>query len=146
MRNIILVLFIALVSTSCATLQKKTSTSVAVDTKVAQFPTIADLDVQSKVSKTVEWYWNPFEFMQISVKQRKENLKADIVKEANADVLLEPQVTYTKTPFGKREIEITGYPATFKNFRKATSEDLEALKAVSDSQEKQIVVVKKGIF
>ena len=84
--------------------------------------------------------------MQISVKQRKDNLKADIVKEANADVLLEPQVTYTKTPFGKREIEITGYPATFKNFRKATSEDLEALKAVSDSQEKQIDVVKKGIF
>jgi hypothetical protein len=55
---------------------------------------------------------------------------AHVLKEANADVLLEPQYTYTKVPFVQRTLTVTGFPATFKDFRKATAADLEALKII----------------
>lgn len=118
-------------ATSCSTLRKSSSTALPIESSVRQYPTVVDLEVKGeKISKQVEWNFVPFNLGQPSLANRKQNLLADAVKEQEADILLEPQMTYTKVSFGKRTLTVTGYPATFKNFRKATSEDLEALKAV----------------
>lgn len=130
-RNFILLLAgMALLATSCSTVRKSTSTSMAVESGVYQYPTVADLDVKPKVEKQIVWNFVPFNLGQPSLENRKQNLKADIIKENGADVLLEPQIVYTKKPYGERTLTITGYPATFKDFRKATEADLKALEIV----------------
>lgn len=130
-RNFILLLAgMALLATSCSTVRKSTSTSMAVESGVYQYPTVADLDVKPKVEKQIVWNFVPFNLGQPSLENRKQNLKADIIKENGADVLLEPQIVYTKKPYGERTLTITGYPATFKDFRKATEADLKALEVV----------------
>lgn len=55
----------------------------------------------------------------------------------NADVLLEPQFHFEKTQYGQRSLTVSGYPATYKNFRKATDADLNAIKVCTDSNEKK---------
>ncbi len=123
---------------ACTTIRKSTSTTLAIDSGVMQYPTVADLDVHEKVETTISWGFVPFNWGQPPLQQRQDNLTADIIKSKGADVLLEPQVVYTKEPYGARTLTITGYPATFKNFRKATSEDLEALKVVTPPHEKKV--------
>lgn len=51
------------------------------------------------------------------------------VEESNADILLEPQIKTTRTfmNLGGGSVTITGYPASFKDFRKASEADLDAL-------------------
>lgn len=123
---------------ACTTMRQSTSTTLGIDSNVYQYPTVADLDVHEKVETTVTWGFVPFNWGQPPLQQRKDNLTADIVKNNGADVLLEPQIVYTKQPYGTRTLTITGYPASFKNFRKATSEDLEALKVVTPAQETKV--------
>lgn len=126
-------LFVAVAALAClssCTTVRKTATTSPIDTKVYQYPTVADLDVKNKIEKTVEWNFVPFNLGQPSYELRKQNTIAEIVKENGVDVLLEPQISFTKVSFGKRTLVITGYPAAFKSFRNATPADLEALKAV----------------
>lgn len=130
-QNIILLFtFVTVLFSSCSTMKKSTSTTMNVESGVYQYPTVADLDVKQKIEKQIEWSFVPFNWGQPPLQLRKNNLIADIVKENNADVLLEPQITFIKQPFGKRTLIITGFPASFKNFRKANKEDLKALEIV----------------
>ena len=116
--NIILLFTcVTILFTSCSTMKKSTSTTMTVESGIYQYPTVADLDVKQKVEKQITWNF-------------KSNLVADIIKENKADVLLEPQVTFTKKSFGERTLTITGFPASFKNFRKANQEDLKALEII----------------
>ncbi len=138
-RQIILMLAcMGLIATSCSTVKQSTSTSMAVESGVYQYPTVADLDVKAKVEKTVVWNFKPFNLGEPTLENRKQNLKADIIKENGADVLLEPQMVYTKKPFGERTLTISGYPATFKNFRKADDNDLKALEVVIPAPEMKV--------
>ena len=126
---------------SCTTMKKSTSTTISVNSSVLQYPTVADLDVHKKAETTVKWGFVPFNWGQPPLELRQKNLTADMIKDANADILLEPQIVFTKQPYGERTLTITGYPATFKNFRKATNEDLEALKAVDKPSERKVHVI-----
>lgn len=114
---------------SCGTVRKTSVTLADVETGVQQYPTVTDLTVLPKIEKTLTWNWRPFKFDDL--KLIKNNFMFDVLKEASADVLLEYQYNYTKTPYGERKLTITGYPAQFKDFRKATSSDLEALRVLN---------------
>ncbi len=132
MKRSIILLFtsIAIILTSCSTMKKSTSTTLNVESGIYQYPTVADLEVKQKIETKITWNYVPFNIGQPPLDLRKNNLIADLIKENNADVLLEPQVTFTKRPFSTRSLTITGFPATFKNFRKASKEDLKALEVV----------------
>lgn len=123
--DIILIALIALGMTSCRTIRVSTAETTEVQTNVIQYPTVTDLTVMKKVEKTITWNFNPFKHERLAL--QKTNLMADLLKELDADILLEPQYTFKKVPFGERTLSITGYPAKFKDFRKATEEDLKAL-------------------
>lgn len=129
---------------SCKTLKKSTSVTQNIDVNINQYPTMVDLSVSpQKVEKTITWEYSLFQIGQPSFADRKGNLIADIVKENGADVLLEEQSTYTKVPFGQRTLTVTGYPATYKNFRKADKEDLRALEIMNSRLvSKQTTVIK----
>lgn len=122
---------------SCTTI-KQTASTVEIDAQVSQYPTVADLEVQKKVEATITWNFRPFHIGEPKMKYIKGNMIAEILKKANADVLLEPQIIYSRTSFGERQYTVSGYPATFKNFRKATSADLEALKVNKPEHERTV--------
>ncbi len=132
----------ALLFASCTTVRKTASTS-DIRTEVMQYPTVADLDVLPKVEQTITWNFVPFHWGQPSLDVRKTNLQAEVIKAAGADVLLESQFVFTKRSFGERTLTVTGYPAKFKNFRKATPEDLEALSKVIPAPQQKVYKVSR---
>lgn len=133
-KNILVICAMAFLS-SCSTI-RMTSDSTPVMTPVSTYPTVADLNIQpTRISKTVTWQWNPFSTMSLST--RKDNVTAELVNENGADILIEPEYVQ-KTSWLNilgGSITVSGYPATFENFRKATPEDIEALKAVAPVKE-----------
>ncbi len=125
--NLLLVCVAIVLLPACSAKKAMTSSTMNVNSSVIQYPTVADLEIKPKVEKTMTWQF--YQIGKLSV--RKGNLVAEMVKENDADILLEPQVSFTKTILGPRTLTITGYPAKFKNFRKATESDLKALNAVA---------------
>lgn len=128
----------AITITSCQTVQQ-TATTTDIKAKVMQVPTVADLVVQpQRVEASQDWNWK---FLGGDcIAQRKKHLVYDIVKNAKADVLVEPHVNLTKKTFGKRSLTISGYPATYKNFRKASKEDMEAIHAANGTLKSVVIV------
>ncbi len=126
----------ALLLSSCTTVYK-TADTADVKNHVNTYPEVADLDVQAKVTKTMTWSFRPFYLGEPKKSTAKGNLISDVLKENNADVLLEPQFHFEKTQYGQRTLTVSGYPATYKNFRKATDADLNAIKVCTDSNEKK---------
>ena len=141
MKQKVILVFVCVMTlfSSCSVMKKSSSTAINVESGVYQYPTVADLDVKRKIEKVVTWNFVLFNWGQPSLELRKNNMIADIVKENDADILLEPQMTFTKKSYGKRTLVITGFPASFKDFRRATVEDLKAL-------EMTIPVSKKDIY
>ena len=139
MKKSILLLACIAALTSCTVTQKTAVTAPVTDVVVKQYPTVADLKVKpQKVERTETWPFVPFNWGQPSMKVRKGNMVADMLAENGADVLLEPQTVFTKRFLGPRKLTITGYAATFSNFRKATKEDLEALDMDVPAHEKTV--------
>ena len=127
----------ALLLSSCTTI-RKTAATADVHTGVYQYPTVADLEVLPKVEQTVTWNFVPFNWGQPSLSVRRGNLMAETLKAAGADVLLEPQFVYTKRSFGERTLTVTGFPAKFKDFRKATPDDLKALHELLPANKRKV--------
>lgn len=117
-----------LLCASCTTV-KKTASTVNVQNIVCTSPTVADLEVMDKVELKKEWHFRPFHIGEPKLGTVKGNFISESLQKMGADVLLEPQVNFSRTSYGPRVLIITGYPAKYKNFRTATSEELEALKA-----------------
>lgn len=119
---------VALMLTSCSTMQK-TATTAPVNNHVEQYPTVTDLVVMDKIEVTSTWNFRPFHIGEPNLYTAQANLIAETLKEKGADVLLEPQFIFKRTSYGERVLTVVGYPAKFSGFRKATAADLEALKA-----------------
>lgn len=119
---------LACLLTSCSTI-KKTATTVDVVHGIYAYPTVADLEIKDKVEMRSSWTFRPFHIGEPNMKTVKGNLIAETLQQIDADVLLEPQVSFSKTSYGERVLQITGYPAKYKNFRKASSQELDAIKA-----------------
>lgn len=120
---------VALLMGSCTTV-KKTATSVPVSHTVAQYPTVTDLEVMPKVEASCEWFSlcnNSSKLM-----RKRGNLVAETLKSKDADVLLEPHFIIVKSGPFSRKVTVIGYPAKYKNFRKASASDIEALKAAGN--------------
>lgn len=135
MKKAILMFFtLGLFMSSCS-ITRKTYTVQNITPTVLCYPTVADLQVGDKMKKTAEWKFSPFDYKMDNRKIRTENLIADMVKESGVDVLIKPEVVYTKESFGRRSVTVSGYPAKFSNIRRASIVDLDTLK--TDTLEKR---------
>lgn len=89
---------------------------------VIQKPVVADLDVdENKVKGTATASGE-------SVEAVKQQAIVSALKKANADVLVEPTFE-TEIKNGQITATVTGFPATYTNFRPIKEGDLELLKA-----------------
>ncbi|MDO5395691.1 MAG: hypothetical protein Q4F07_06985 [Bacteroidales bacterium] len=128
MKKYLLVAATAIALTSCTTVSHTAKTE-DVETHVYNL-TVADMDVsKDKVSKTTSWNWTPLST--VSVEAQKEKATAELLQEKKADVLVEPQYTVKRRGlFRGGEVTVTGYPATYRNFRPMTKDDAEAIATI----------------
>lgn len=132
--NLILLLSAVTMAFSSCTTIIKTSASTDVEASVEQYPLVSDLVVGQKISKTATWSWMLLD--PIPLVDRRDNLIADMLKEYNADVLVDMETQFEQSFFGRRSLTVTGYVATFKNFRNATEDDLRILKENDNMEHK----------
>ncbi|RZJ73116.1 MAG: hypothetical protein EOO45_10500 [Flavobacterium sp.] len=120
------IIIITLTLASCSSLKSTTNTSKTLNiygSGVIQKPVIVELDVkQTKVTATSTG----------KLGSNIETLKAEAVsvavKNAGADVLVEPTYTVV-TNRGTSTVTVSGFPATYKNFRDIKPEDVPLIKA-----------------
>lgn len=128
-RSMFLAAGFVLALSSCSTIQH-TSQVADVDTQVYNL-TVADMNVsKQKQTVTTDWKWNPL--TTVSLSAQKETATALLLNEAKADVLVEPQyIVKRRGLFRGGSLTVTGYPATYSNFRSMTTEDAEKLAKVN---------------
>lgn len=121
-----LMAIVILGAASCSSLKSTTNTAKTLSiygSGVIQKPVIVNLEVkQTKVSATVSG----------KLGSNLETLKAEAVsaavKTAGGDVLVEPTYTIVSNR-GSSTVTVTGFVATYKNFRDITIEDVPLIKA-----------------
>ncbi len=126
MKRILTGLVIAITLASCGITKSTTNTSKTLNiygSGVIQKPVIVELEVkQAKVTATVNG----------KLGSNIETLKAEAVsvavKNAQADVLVEPTYTIVSKG-GTSTVTVSGFPATYKNFRDITPEDVPLIRA-----------------
>lgn len=136
-RKILAMAIAALALSSCSTITN-TSQTAAVDTQLYNL-TVADMKVASKKdSVTVDWKWNPLST--VSLKAQKESATHILLGKSDADVLVEPQYIVTRRGiFRGGSVTVTGYPATYSDFRTMTAEDAEKIATINGDYNTAIV-------
>lgn len=86
----------------------------------------AQLEISDiSVSKTTTWFTGLFN--RTDLEQRKTNLINELCREVGADVLVDPQFTYSKKILGGGKLTVRGYPAKYKKFRILSEEEIDSL-------------------
>src|SRR5690606_31676545 len=126
MRIIITILAIAIAFSSCKSLNSTTNTANTLNiygSGVIQKPVIVELDVkQSKVTATVTGKLGS------SIEALKAEAVRSAIKAAQAAGPVEPRSTIV-TKGGTSTVTVKGFPATYKNFRDITPEDVPLIRA-----------------
>ncbi|WP_264549996.1 hypothetical protein [Flavobacterium sp. N2820] len=119
------ILILSLLATtiiSCNTIKSGTAKTIDIyGAGVLHKPVIADLEVNpQKTSKTIKL--KSIE----SLENAKNEIVRELLKENNADLLIEPKFEST-TINGKTELTVNGWLAFYKNFRPIKEEDIKFL-------------------
>ena len=119
-----LVLLAVVGLSSCSTTSTRVQSSRTTEIYgpgVLHLPVVADLNVrEEKVSATVTGSTSG------STKELRDLALAEALEKAGADVLVEP-VFESESTGTRITITVTGYPATYENFRQATHDDIGLL-------------------
>ena len=126
MKRIVTGFVIVVTLASCASTKSTTNTSKTLNiygSGVIQKPVIVDLDVkQTKVTATAKGKLGS------NIDALKAEAVSMAVKNTQADVLVEPTYTIVSNR-GSSTVTVSGFPATYKNFRDITVEDVPLIKA-----------------
>lgn len=117
------------------------SNIVNVETTITAVST-ADLEIaDERACKSTTWTMN---FLTgNTLEQRKANLIIELCREVGADVLVDPQFTFTKRMFGGGKLTVSGYPAKYKNFRTMTDSEIDAFIATPEYNTGKVVFINK---
>ena len=87
------------------------------DSGIYHTPVIADLEVQQiKITGTASGRQAEFEQLKVLATE-------NALSKSNADVLVEPRYSWEITGYDKMTMQVTGYSATYKNFRSISELD-----------------------
>ncbi|HIV32704.1 MULTISPECIES: hypothetical protein [unclassified Alistipes] len=141
MKRTILLLAAAVALSACSNSVYKSHTA-----RVARIPAamesmvnVSDLEVsETKVTGICTGKDGKY----LSKKVKEQNAIAEALKKTGADILVEPQFTYTYDKKGRlTTVEVSGYPARYRNFRSLTKEDAEAINALRNPSTQQQVLM-----
>lgn len=112
MKKYVLLPFIAGLMCSCSLVKSYSSKTVEIDPRVEADLTKVELNVSPQRSSGVCYRQKGLSF-----KEMQANAIADALSRSQGDVLVEPRFMIEKKRSGKiKVVNVTGYPATFKNF------------------------------
>ena len=121
--------------------ESKPENAVSVETTITAVAaadlTIADERVEKSTS------WGPKMFSPTSLEQRKANLIVELCREVGADVLVDPQFTYSKRFLGAGKLTVSGYPAKYKSFRSMSEAEIDAFITTPEYKEGKVVFINK---
>ena len=127
MIKIIYLIVISAFMTSCIIKKTETATTKILYVNgvgIIQNPTIVDLDVNgAKVSGRAVAKFGE------NIEDVKTLLVAEVLRKANADVLVEPRYVIA-TINNESIITVSGYHATYKNFRPIKEENIKLIKSI----------------
>ena len=131
--NILLVaILVTTLLTSCAVYKSKTSKTIDIyGSGVIHKPVLVDLDVRGRKASGIA-----NEKKHLSLETIKQNAIANLLKNEDADVLVEP-IFETEIYRSNITVTVTGWPATYKNFRSIQAEDVPLLQ-VGVSQKAEV--------
>lgn len=69
---------------------------------------------------------------------------SEALKKVKADILLEPRYEYTYDNNKLVSVKVSGYPATFTNFRQMTAEDAETINKLNSPAAETFVIIKEN--
>lgn len=123
-RRIIILFCATLFLMSCSSVSKYSSgKTIDITPTIVQKPTVADMQVNDQKvtgSHSGKIKTTPFESI-------KNEAVANALKTTNADVLVEPRFE-TTVDGSLTTVVVSGFPATFKNFRPMKNEDIPLMK------------------
>lgn len=141
--RLLLLTLISVVFTSAEGRKKdqEPTNTVNIETTITAVST-AELNISDKrVSKTSSW--GPKILSPTTIEQRKANLIIELCREVGADVLVDPQFTYSKRILGGGKLSVSGYPATYKNFRAMTDKEVDAFITTPEYETGKVVFINK---
>ncbi len=131
----------AVALSACSNRVYKSSTArvAEIPSKLESMVNVSDLEVSEvKVSGVCTGKDGKY----LSKKVKEQNAVAEALKKSGADILVEPQFTYT---YDKKDrltaVEVSGYPARYRNFRSVTKEDAEVINALRNPSTNQQVLM-----
>lgn len=102
----------------------------------------ADLDISpQRVSKTATWAFNFLSPMQLE--QRKSNLIDALCREVGADILIDPQFTYSRRILGSGKLTVSGYPARYRDFRSLNELEIDSLILNKDTVPERVIFINR---
>ncbi len=121
-QSILFVIAAYFLLSSCAVVKTNTvKTQDVYETGVLHSTVVANLEVkETRVTGTAMGQSTEAEKLKIDA-------AAQAIEKASADILVEPRYKI-ETVSSRTTVTVTGYPATYKNFRTMTEEDKELLK------------------
>jgi hypothetical protein len=120
-KNQLLFIMLSLFFTSCKIIESNTSKTLDIyGAGVIQNPVLVDLDVKEvKITETST-------SNVLTIEELKREAVSSAIKNNKVDVLVEP--TFKVVTVGvENTVTVTGYPATYKNFRSIKAEDVPLL-------------------
>lgn len=127
MKKLFILMAAAVALSACSKQVFKTHTArtTSIPAKTESMVNVSDLEV-SEVKTT-----GSCSDKILSKKQKEENAIANALLKTGADILVEPRYTYNYNKKGKlTSVEVSGYPARYKQFRSVTREDAEIINSL----------------
>ena len=118
---------VAVALSACSNRVYKSSTArvAEIPSKLESMVNVSDLEVSEvKVSGVCTGKDGKY----LSKKVKEQNAVAEALKKSGADILVEP-------------VEVSGYPARYRNFRSVTKEDAEVINALRNPSTNQQVLM-----
>ncbi len=122
-RRLLIFFSATLLLMSCSSVAKFSSAkTIDITPRIVQKPTVADIQVdEKKVSGT-----HSGKVTTISLENIKNEAVATALKTVNADILVEPRFETTVNG-SLTTVMVSGFPATFKNFRTMKDDDISLM-------------------
>lgn len=142
-KSIIITTILAVIAIS--TEAKKTPTQsdrgVEVETTITAVSAAELIISDDRVSLSTSW--GPKIISPTNLEQRKENLIVELCRKVGADVLVDPQFTYTRRILGGGRLSVSGYPAKYKNFRSMTDKEIDKFITSPEYNTGKVVFINK---
>lgn len=140
MKKIVLFAAVLLLAVSCSTQMATYSAKTAsLPYSIKAVPMTSELNVsETKVSAEVKDKKGMFK------KTAEDWAVSEALKKVGADILLEPRYEYTYDNNKLVAVKVSGYPATFANFRQMTAEDAETINKLNSPATETFVIIKEN--